>query len=148
MKYNLDKLKEISNLHPSSSRSLAGIYRLAEMADCSCDNDAAAEFLISIADTVIEQTDDIDAEDWQRVALDNGDILHEIADNSPSDYTHARWEQFIGTAAWREDLSEYGAPSDMTQAAAVALTQIAHRLALAIAEAISAEITEDAEVMA
>ena len=134
MQYNPKHLQELSNKHA---------YALADMAGCSCDNDAAAEFLISIADTVIEQTDDIDAEDWQRVGVNGFDLLHEIADNSPSDYTHARWEQFIGTAAWREDLSEYGAPSDMTEAAAVALTQIAHRLAVALAEAISEEITEN-----
>lgn len=134
MKYNPQHLSKLSNLH---------VFELSSHADCACDNESAAQFLRSIADTVIEQTDDIDAEDWQRVAINTGDILNEIADNSPSDYTHARWEQFIGTAAWREDLSEYGAPSDMTEAAAVALTQIAHRLAVALAEAISEEITEN-----
>jgi hypothetical protein len=137
MKYNLQHLSKLSNLH---------VFELSSHADCACDNESAAQFLRSIADTVIEQTDDIDAEDWQRVALDNGDILHEIADNSPSYWTHEKWQQFVGTAAWREDVEEI--EDDMSAGAHQALHQIAHRLALAIAEAISEEITDHAEVMA
>lgn len=131
MKYNLRHLNRLSNLH---------VYALSSHADCSCGNDAAEQFLMSIADTVIEQTDDISAEDWQRVALDNGDILHEIADNSASVYTNVMWQQFLGTAAWREYVEEI--EDDMDAGARQALRQIAHRLAVTLAEVISGEITE------
>ena len=137
MKYNPQHLSKLSNLD---------VFELSSHADCACDNESAAQFLRSIADTVIEQTDDIEAEDWQRVALDNGDILHEISDNSPSDYTHEKWQQFVGTAAWREDVEEI--ENDMGAGAHQALHGIAHRLALAIAEAINEQISEEITVAA
>lgn len=133
MKYNLQHLNKLSKLHA---------YELSSHghADCSCGNEAAERFLISIADTVIEQTDDIAAEDWHRVALTDGNILREIADNSASDYTHEMWQQFVGTAAWREYVEEI--EDDMDAGARQALRQIAHRLAVTLAQVISGEITE------
>jgi len=113
---------------------------LATLADCHNDNDAADDFLIGIRDAVIELTGEIDPEDWQRLAVDNdAGAIDQIADGAVSVYTFEKWQHFIGTRAWSEDVSEWMPNhSDMGYLADVALYLIASRLAVALV----AEIAE------
>lgn len=63
---------------------------------------------------------------------DLGDVAHEIADDAPSIFTHSRWQQFADLAAYQEEpeLGEW--PEDLSDAARVALYQIAYRLVVAL----------------
>jgi hypothetical protein len=107
---------------------------LAVLADCHNDNDAADEFLIGIRDAVIELTDEIGADDWQRLAVENyAGAIDELRDSAVSVYTWEKWQQFIGTRAWSEDLSDWMPDTtDLDKLAALALYSIAQRLAVAL----------------
>lgn len=119
---------------------------LAVLADCHNDNDAADEFLIGIRDAVIELTDEIGADAHQhtgsmpldlerlRLAVENyAGAIDELCDSAVSVYTWEKWQQFIGTRAWSEDLSDWMLDTtDLDKLAALALYSIAQRLAVAL----------------
>ncbi len=127
MKYDSDAIAELRDL---STR------RLALRADCGEDNDSALDFLGSVRDSVLEQTEHIDAEDWQREMVDNhSGLVDQIAANAASVYTFPMWDEFVGLRAWQEDISEVtdNVSADLETLARVALEQIAYRLAVAVA---------------
>lgn len=118
-------LVDISYLNP---------FTLASMAECA-DPDTSvspgAKMLMGVRDSVLEAIDygSITLEDFD----DNGQI-HEIADGAPSDYTHARWAQFVDLAAWMEEPEMGEWPENLDQVAGIALYQIADRLAHRLCE--------------
>jgi len=116
-------------------------YTLAQIADAPGGPDTrtspGAQFLIHVAGDVFEQA---------RFAAENDeelsdDAAHEIADGAVPVYTHERWTTFVDLCAWAEDITDYQDPDgDMTDAAGIALYQIAARLANALIEEISEEV--------
>lgn len=119
--------------------------QLAGCADSYSDNDESAGFFELIRDNVLERTDDIDADDWKRLMVEDYDgSAHEIADQAPNVYTSRLWNQFLGTRAYQEDPSELGAQADdMEKAAGVCLYMIAERLVHALADEIQEGITDN-----
>lgn len=105
-------------------------YRLASMAECSGPDSLdspGAKFLLDVQAATREHIE----------SGGDPEELHEIADNAPDAYTWPRWQEFVDLGAWREDLSDLGglgSMEDMTEAAGVALYQIADRLAHALVE--------------
>lgn len=99
------------------------------------DPSPGAEFLRSVAVAVGELLDYLgDDFDPDRVDdVDDGDLVHEVADGAPDVYTSTRWAEFADLAAYREDPAEVGGFSDdLTTAAGQALYMIAERLAWAL----------------
>jgi hypothetical protein len=121
-------------------------WELANLADCSADNDQAADFLEGIADAVVEATGDVDAEDIYH-GMFRGGRADEIADQAPSPYTATMWLQFVGTAAHGEDIAEFIDPVefDFDKYARVALYVIAQRLVSALVNMIADNITDTEE---
>jgi len=101
-------------------------YALADLADCASPDtptSPGAEFLLGIQSAV----NDADVADLAEG--DHHDLAHEIADSAPDVYTHARWREFVDLCAYQEE-PEFGDwPDDLTEAAGIALYQIAYRLA-------------------
>ncbi len=127
MKFDSDAIAE---LHAMPA------WELALRADCGEDTDSAREFLGSVRDSVLEQTEHTAAEDWEREMVDNySGLVDQIAGDAASPYTYAMWETFLGVRAWQEDISELSADSgaDLETLARIALEQIAYRLAVAVA---------------
>lgn len=116
-------------------RALNG-YELSDMAGCQSPDSLSSEgarFLECVRDAVAEKitSGSVTLSDFN----DNGQ-LSEISDNAPSVYTHARWRQFVDLGAYSEDpeiTDEW--PKSLTEAAGLALYQIADRLAYALCEA-------------
>lgn len=136
LKYDQDTIAEI--------RGYNG-HQLANIADSYADNDEAKSFFWSIRDSVLEAAHYFAAEDWNRQMVEDysGDAA-EIADNAPSVYTWAKWQQFVGTSAFREDPTELGFNgSDMGEGAGICLYIIAQRLVYALAQEIQESITDD-----
>jgi hypothetical protein len=118
-------------------------YELARLAGCSEPDEGrsrhrkrwtpGALFLSRVRDAVVEgiRGGYITEDDRN----DRGQ-LHEIADDAPSVYTFERWRQFTDLGAWQEEpeFSEEW-PKDLTEAAAIALYQIADRLCHALVDA-------------
>ncbi len=103
-------------------------FELARLADCaapSCPHSVGADFLRLVSICTLEAYDPV---------ADASDLAHEIADGCVPVYTHERWRVFCDLAAYQEDLSDFGTPHDLTEAAGFALYQIAYRLAHAILE--------------
>lgn len=136
MKYDPDTIKAIAGYND---------HQLANRADSYAGNDEASAFFYSIRDSVLERAEDIDAEDWdQQMVEDYSGQAHEIADGAPDVYTWTRWQEFAGTQAWQEDLSELGwEGGDLTEAAGIALYMIAQRLVAELAVEIQDSITDD-----
>lgn len=104
-------------------------YNLASMADCGSPDSpesVGAMLLVHVRDAVVEYLKGHDAGQYNEDERDA--YAHEIPDGAPSFYTHKRWAEFVDLAAYNEDPTEYGAPDDMNQAAAVCLYIIAERL--------------------
>ena len=104
-------------------------YNLASMADCGSPDSpesVGAMLLVHVRDAVVEYLEGHDAGQYNEDERDA--YAHEIPDGAPSVYTHERWAEFVDLAAYNEDPTEYGAPDDMNQAAAVCLYIIAERL--------------------
>lgn len=105
-------------------------YHLADMAGCACPDShesAGAKMLHHVRDGMIEALDYGTPDE-----IRDGSALHEIADGAPDVYTHTRWAEFVDLAAHQEE-PELGAwPEDLTDAAGIALYQIADRLAGAL----------------
>lgn len=107
-----------------------------DMADCG-DPDSreseGMEFLTSVRDSVVEGIEDgtfVPEDDGRD---DDNGAVHQIADNAPDVYTHKRWQEFVDLQAYQEEpemTDEW--PEDLTDAAGVALYQIAERLVYAI----------------
>lgn len=111
-------------------------YILADMAQCESPDahgSPGAKFLNSVRDEVLRAINE------GRIALDDFDHsgqLHAIADDAPSIWTHERWQQFVDLGAYNEEPECDDAwPTDLNQAAAIALYQIADRLTRALCEA-------------
>lgn len=117
-------------------------FELASMANCGNPDEgrtrhrkrwsAGAAFLADVRDAVVEAIRDgsITPDDRD----DRGQIL-EIADGAPSVYTHARWQQFVDLAAYQEDPEHSDWPDSLTDAAGIALYQVAERLCNALVDA-------------
>jgi hypothetical protein len=129
-------------------------YRLGALIDVSPENDEGKAFLIDIRDAVIEATTEYDPEDWGREMVeDYAGRATEIADGAPNVYTWRKWQQFIGVAGWREDISDYEMSHDavgyagaMDAGASVALFAMARRLVSALAEHVTPSDDDDAVV--
>src|SRR5262245_1287171 len=101
-------------------------FRLADVAECLCPDSPdspGALFLTSVRDAWIEAIEDGPVHD---------DQIHEIADNAPDVYTYQRWCEFVDLGAWQEEAEACEWPKDLTDAAGVALYQIAERLCWAL----------------
>jgi len=115
-------------------------YELAGMAGCATPDtpeSAGAVFLTSVRDDVADR--------WE---FNSGSISdtdrHEIADDAPAVYNPARWAEFVDLAAYREEPEFDQWPNDLTDAAGVALYQIAERLVSALTDELS-ESDDDTE---
>jgi hypothetical protein len=110
-------------------------FHLARSADCATPDaldSPGARLLLSVRDDVMASLDNIDADDWTRLADALAGRIHEIADAAPDAMTNLRWREFTDLAAYHEDLTESGEidPADLTASVAGrALYQIAQRLA-------------------
>lgn len=112
------------------------VYELATMAGCGSPDSSSSpggRFLDCVRDNIVQAIDE------GRITLsdhnDRGQIS-EISDDAPSVYTHGRWEQFLDLGAYSEDCEISDAwPNDLTEAAGMALYQIADRLGYALAQA-------------
>ena len=121
--------------------------QLGRLIDVSPENDEAQSFLTGIRDAVVEMTAEIDPEDWRREMVeDYSGTGTEIADGAPDVYTWTKWQEFIGLAAWQEDLTDYEIPADvdgyhgaLDAGATLALYAMARRLVTAIAESLAPE---------
>jgi hypothetical protein len=106
-------------------------FELARIADCASPDTSdspGAKFLLGVRDAVVDELTHSHAAD----GYDLADILTEIAENAPSVYTHERWQEFVDLCAYTEDVTEFGSELTMTSLAAIALHQIAYRLAAAL----------------
>jgi hypothetical protein len=119
----------------SSQLSDLSAFHLARSADCAAPDTAdspGALLLVSVRDDVLTALDEIDADDWSRLADALADRVHEIADAAPDVMIPTRWHEFADLAAYHEDLTESGEidSADLTASVAgAALCQIARRLA-------------------
>ncbi len=112
-------------------------YELATLADCSYPDGRTSEgalFLNGVRDAVIGSF----------VAGElTEDEIHEIADSAPSIYTYTLWQQFADLAAYNEVLDVM--PDSLSDAANVALYQIADRLATELARMLNDNYDDDDE---
>lgn len=129
MEYNQTALNEIANLKD---------FELATLAACGLDNEAASQFLIRIRNDVLDAITEIPPDDWE-VQIEES----YIPDGAISIYTHTMWDQFVGTRAWTEDISDYGDIEDMAAGASRCLYEIAQRLVWALSEKILESMTSD-----
>lgn len=113
-----------------------GAYTLADMASCGQPDSLSspgARMLESVRDSVVDMigSGSITLDDFN----DDGQISG-IADDAPNVYTHGRWQQFVDLTAYEEE-PEFSDewPKSLTEAAGIALYQIADRLAHALCEA-------------
>lgn len=104
------------------------LARLAEVADPDSTDSPGARWLRLIETTAA----DLVAED----TFGDGDLDDQItatADDLVPVYTHDRWLVFVDLAAYAEYISDnWGPVSDLTEAAGIALFQIAERLLRAL----------------
>lgn len=122
-------------------------YWLAGMAGCGTPDSqesAGARFLVSVRDSLVE------AVEYGRIGPDAtedvSDVAHEIADDAPSVYTHTRWTEFVDLAAYQEEEETgEGWSADPFEMAGDALSQIAYRLVIALADDLAPEESEDDE---
>lgn len=106
---------------------------LADCGDPDSLESAGMAFLTSVRDAVVEGIEDGTFDPDSDERDDYSGEIHTIADNAPDIYTHRRWQEFVDLAAYQEEPEIDGTwPEDLTQAAGVALFQIAERLAYAI----------------
>jgi hypothetical protein len=119
----------------SAQLSELNAFHLARSADCAAPDgpdSPGALLLVSVRDAVLTALEEIDADDWPRLADTLADRVHEIADAAPDVMIPTRWHEFADLAAYHEDLTESGEidPADLTASVAGrALYQIAQRLA-------------------
>lgn len=120
-------------------------FELAGMAGCGTPDSsesAGARLLAGVRDAVVEAAEAgrLGAES----AEDAIDVAHGIADAAPDVYTHTRWQEFLDLCAYQEEPEIDGEwPANLTDAAAVALYQIARRLAEALLTELDDEDDED-----
>jgi hypothetical protein len=90
-------------------------------------------FLTSVRDSTVEAIEDGTFVPEGEGSDDDNGAVHQIADNAPDVYTHTRWKEFVDLAAYLEEPEISDAwPEDLTEAAGVALFQIAERLVYAL----------------
>ena len=128
-------------------------FELGALIDVSPENEEGKSFLTGIRDAVIEATEEYDPEDWDRELVeDYSGRATEIAEAAPDVYTWRKWQEFVGLAAWQEDLSEYGMPEDfggyhgvLDARASLALFAMAGRLVSALAKEIAPSDDDEPE---
>jgi len=116
------------------------VYRLSDMADCPEPSDETGRlFLVSIRNDFVDRA--------KHGYEDEDELIHEVADNAPSLYTHRMWCEFVELCAYREDVSDYVTnDTDMEQRARVALYMIAERLVRRLVEELADIENEEEEV--
>lgn len=101
----------------------------SDLADCGTpdtQDSPGAKLLTSVRDAVVE------AIERGYTTLDDADYdgtVAGIADQAPSIWTHEKWAQFLDLCAYQEEPETGEWPTDLDNAASVALYQIAERLA-------------------
>lgn len=126
-------------------------FQLGALIDVSPENEEAEAFLTGVRDAVIEAAEEFDPEDWERQMVeDYSGRATEIAGGAPDVYTWQKWQEFIGLAAWQEDLSDWEFPADvdgyhgaLDAGASLALFSMASRLVSALAEEIAPNDDDD-----
>ncbi|MET8111209.1 hypothetical protein [Streptomyces prasinus] len=111
-------------------------YHLATVAEVPAPDaeSAGSKLLIKVRDEVVEHIEGLlkDSGDslaeivrWEREVIQDA-----VADSAASQDTPERWRQFVDLAAYREDRSNIGTPTDTSLEgwAEVAIFQIAFRL--------------------
>ena len=119
------------------SRRAPTVFELAALADCAAPASAdspGAVFLTLVADCALGLSADSDTDLSEAVVELADSCVVELADSCVPLYTHERWQVFCDLGAYEESLSDVGTPTDLTEAAGLALYQIAYRLAHAILE--------------
>jgi hypothetical protein len=122
-------------------------FHLASLADCASPDSIespGAVFLARVARDVTDYVSDAEDADPRDALANVSDWSHGIADSAVPVYTHERWATFVDLGAYNEDVSDYGAMDDLTNAAGVALYMIAERLVHALAEELSEALDADA----
>jgi hypothetical protein len=125
-------------------RALTGlnVYELARLADCADPDEGrsrrrkrwspGAVFLAAVRDDVVEAIRDGRITEADR---DDSGQIHRIADEAPDYRTYRRWLEFADLAAWQEEPEVSGEwPCNLTDAAGIALYQIAERLCHALVD--------------
>lgn len=120
-------------------------YDLASMVGCGQPSEGrtrrrrkwspGAVMLASVRDSVVEaiRGGQITPENYGSYGMD---VMAEIADGAPDVYTHGRWLEFVDLAAYQEEPDAVGEwPDSLTDAAGIALYQIAERLCVALVDA-------------
>lgn len=111
-------------------------WELARIADVPSGTARSDEFLDTVRVNVVEMAAWVDADQWEREAVeDYSGRLSEAADGAIATYDAELWEQFVGLRAWQEEDAAVGAA--IKDAATEALSVIAQRLAKALAEKIN-----------
>jgi len=126
---NLEEIRELN------------AFWLSDRAGCGTPDDAdsaGAKFLCSVRDSFVEA-----AEGGRFDSEEPSDVAHEIADGAPDYRTYTRWKEFVDLAAWQEEPESDEWPSDLTEAAAVALYQIAERLVGALHSELETDDADD-----
>ncbi len=103
------------------------------------------DFVNSIEETLSDADFGPDGDALTELEHFEGDSLHEIADGAPSVYTHERWQQFTDLGAWQQDISDFGEITDLTNAAGIALYEIAKTLLYTLLTEVREAIEADQE---
>lgn len=122
-------------MSPDEIRVLTA-YQLSDRyaADCLTPDSLTsegAEFLAGVRDAVLEQWD------YGVLAKNKEDVASEIANEAPDIHTYTKWQQFVDLGAWQEEAPDEW-PSNLDQAASVALYMIAQRLASVLLDSLFA----------
>jgi hypothetical protein len=108
-------------------------FVLARDADCgepSKRDSDGSRFLVRVRNAVHELLSELDSDGRNLLrdgSMDDDGALDKIADSSVPIYTHELWSTFVDLSAYNEDVDEYE-PTDLTNAAGIALYVIAKRL--------------------
>lgn len=111
-------------------------YGLSNMADCGALDaldSVGASMLARVRDEVTSKIED-GVFTFAEGHGDDYEVIHEIADNAPAVYTHARWQEFVDLCAYDQECDTGEWPADLFQLAGVALYQIAERLCVALVD--------------
>src|SRR5882672_8707109 len=76
------------------------VYNLADMADCYVPDSLDSPGALLLKDTRDTFTANLTAEWLDRFHDGGSDMIAEIADQAPSVYAHARWQEFVDLGAY------------------------------------------------
>lgn len=120
-------------------------YALAQDVDCACPDaldSPGARLLAGTRDAFLEEVERIGAD--LHPGYDLMDLISNVTDGMPSDYTHSLWSEFVDLGGYSEDVSEYASDlSDMTETARIALHVILRRMCDSLACEIKDALTDD-----